>query len=182
MNSKMADGCKADKIEQSIMKILPGLVAHADWGSAPGKRWITIARYDGSGYVVDAPEPVGDVRTLISRLIVRATGTKFVVGFDFPIGLPAAYAQRAGIENYLETLLEFGEGVWKKFYTRANKASEISIHRPFYPFASGKKGEKKQSHLIQSLGLARKDQLFRLCERSRVDRKGSLPAFLDRGA
>lgn len=56
-----------------------------------------------------------------------------MVGFDFPIGLPAAYAQRAGIENSVTALSEFGTGIWTMSYNLGEMASDISILRPFYP-------------------------------------------------
>jgi hypothetical protein len=46
---------------------MPTLVAHADWGSAPGKRYMALAVLECDRYV-RAPEPVGDPRTLLKRL------------------------------------------------------------------------------------------------------------------
>ncbi len=62
-------------------------------------------------YHAHAPERVGDLGTLLARLR-RIAGERWTIlaGFDFPIGLPAAYARRAGIRDFLEVLPELGRG------------------------------------------------------------------------
>jgi hypothetical protein len=164
---------------QPTSKILPRLVVHADWGSTPNKRWMTVARHDGSGYVVDSPEPVGELSTLISRLLVRAGRTKVLAGFDFPIGLPAAYAQKAAIRSFLAVLPRFGSGAWAKFYDLAETVADISIYRPFYPL---RPGGTKQAYLVGRLAAAGVDELRRRCERSRPDRNAACPLFWTLGA
>jgi hypothetical protein len=69
-------------------------------------------------------------------------------GFDFPIGLPIADAETAGISNYLSVLTLHGFGKWKEFFSSAQTAQEISIYRPFYP---DKPGHSCRAHLETGL-------------------------------
>ncbi|WP_211213683.1 hypothetical protein [Desulfomonile tiedjei] len=152
---------------------------HADWSSAPAKRWMTVAELEGSSYLVNTPEPAGDVHTFLPRLLSRAEGAKIVVGFDFPIGLPMAYAEKAGITDFVRALLQFGTGVWSRFYDPAETASDISIYRPFYP---ARPGGTTHAHLVQGLGVATINDLRRVCERSQPGRNAACPLFWTLGA
>jgi hypothetical protein len=50
----------------------PRLVVHADWGSAPSKRWLAIARLDNEArYNSSAPCRVGDYAANASDLIPK---------------------------------------------------------------------------------------------------------------
>src|SRR5512147_1335234 len=83
---------------------LPTLIVHADWGSSPVKRWLARAILQDNGvYTAFPPEPVGDLRTLLSRLSTAGKRCS-LVGFDFPIGLPRRYALQAGVEDFLALL------------------------------------------------------------------------------
>jgi hypothetical protein len=70
---------------------LPETVIHADWGTAPDKRWSTEATLDGQHYIVSPPRIV----TNPIEQALRAGGAA-VVGFDFPIGVPEAFARKVG--------------------------------------------------------------------------------------
>jgi hypothetical protein len=81
---------------------LPAVVAHADWGSAPRKRQVAVAKLAAGaaqpgGYVVTlltpAPDGSGPAGDLLHLLATAAAPSRAVVGFDFPIGLPT---RRAG--------------------------------------------------------------------------------------
>ena len=50
-------------------RFLTPSAAHADWSVDPRKRWITVARRKTHGWTVAAPQLVGDVSTLLARLI-----------------------------------------------------------------------------------------------------------------
>jgi hypothetical protein len=142
---------------------LPSLIAHADWSSSPRKRWVAVGQLVGETYEFDAPEPVGAVGSLLSRLQQRAPEQRtFMVGFDFPIGVPAIYARSAGIDRFLDALPQFGSGRWSAFYDIAIMRQEISPSRPFYPF---RPGGSSQAHLTRALGSASMRDLLRLCER-----------------
>ena len=159
----------------------PSLVAHADWGKSPDKRWLARAELDGHGrYVARAPEPVGDAQTLLTRLLEAAgDGGPVFVGFDFPIGLPAAYAERAAIDDFLAMFPRFGEGEWAQFYDVATHSGEIALRRPFYP---ARPGGTRRAHLIAGLGLSSVDELLRVCDRAHVGRHAAAPIFWTLGA
>jgi hypothetical protein len=88
----------------------PNVVFHADWGSKDEKRWCArvVLGTDGR-YTAFAPELVGNPGSLISQLRTEAgeTGCAFA-GFDFPIGVPAFYAKRAGISSFRALLPKLG--------------------------------------------------------------------------
>ena len=69
---------------------LPALVAHADWSAHPAKRWMARAVLQPGGrYLVLPPVPVGALDGFWAWLQVVAPTGPILVGFDFPIGLPA---------------------------------------------------------------------------------------------
>ncbi len=151
-------------------------MAHADWSVSPGKRWLALAVLQDDGcYLGYAPQPVGEAQTLLHRLrgLAKPQGC-VLVGFDFPIGLPLAYAHRAGIQGFLAALRQLGQGVWAQFYQPAQKAEEISLYRPFYP---AKPGHARQKHLLEGLGVRSMDDLRRRCERAHVGRRPAFPLF-----
>ena len=152
------------------------IVAHADWGVDPRKRWVTVATGSVSeGWSAAAARPMPDGLDLRSQLDVK-TLEQLVVGFDFPIGLPRAYADRAGVTHFREVLPQLGHGQWADFFRVADLAGEISIGRPFYPRTAQVKGAKQQVHLTTALGLAMSD-LRRRCERSQPNRSAACPLF-----
>jgi hypothetical protein len=97
-----------------------------------------------------------------------------LIGFDFPIGLPAAYAGKAGVSDFLAILPQLGQGVWRDFFSFAERPEDVSIYRPFYP---RKPGGASRAHLELGLGLAYR-QLLRECERKTTDgRREACPLF-----
>src|SRR5687767_13677190 len=111
---------------------LPRIVAAADWSTDERKRWMVRAeRNNSGGYVVFPPEPVGDHVSLITRLQGQLPHNEnLLIGFDFPIGLPVAYAQRTAVTSFREALGHFGSGPWENFY---NISDSPSLRRPFFP-------------------------------------------------
>ncbi len=155
--------------------VVPPLVVHADWGSNPKKRWVCVAEPQGDGsYHVSAPEPVGEATTLLHRLTHRRGEGPVLVGFDFPIGLPAAYARRAGIEGFRDVLSALGEGRWDRFYDVAESADQIGPTRPFYPM---RPGGTRQAHLTEALGVDSMIDLLRACERRNGTRGAASSLF-----
>lgn len=154
---------------------LPAAVGHADWGTAPGKRWVAVAALGGDGrYRVGAPEPVGEAGTLLGRLRAGAGAGATLVGFDFPIGLPWAYAAGVGIARFPDALPLLGPGDWAAFFAVAERPDEIGPRRPFYP---RKPGGTRQAHLLQAHGVDRIDELRRRCERAHGGQKAAAPLF-----
>lgn len=154
---------------------LPALVVHADWGSPPGKRWMARATLEGGRYRALPPEPVGVATTLVNRMRSMAGEQGAILfGFDFPIGVPSLYAERAGITDFVALLPELGQGRWADFFRVAETAEEISPHRPFYPQAPG---NKKQEHLVAGLGVRSMDDLLRRCDQGHSGRGKASPMF-----
>jgi hypothetical protein len=102
-----------------------------------------------------------------------------LVGFDFPIGIPAKYASLIHVNQFKRFLLRLGKHRWSGFYTVCQDASEISKFRPFYP---RKPGGTKHNHLISGLNLKSFDDLRRRCEKAYDSRRAACPLFWTLGA
>ncbi len=151
-------------------------VVHADWGKAPAKRWQACAWIDPDGRIeASAPVPVEDAAGLLaSRSRIPGRDAPALFGFDFPIGLPVAYARRAGIADFPGFLNELAAGRWPDFARLAERPEQIGPGRPFYP--SGQRGVR-QSHLLAGHGVEELDALRRRCERARPGRRAASPLF-----
>ena len=149
------------------MAPLPAVVAHADWSVAPGKRQVAVAVRQGDGrYLAGPVQKVGVGGGLLGRIGVpreRPAGA-VVLGFDFPIGLPRAYAALVGVVDFRSALPGFGSGEWADFYLVATSREEVGWRRPFYPATPGGKGDRARWHLHEALGLD-DAALLRRCER-----------------
>lgn len=150
---------------------LPTLVAHADWGQTPGKRWLAVARRSGAAWRAEPPSPVAAPDRLLASLaaLVRPAGSA-LAGFDFPIGLPRAYARRARVREFRTLFTSLGG----PFFEVAERPEEISILRPFYP---ARPGGTSQAQLVQALGMQGIDDLLRVCERATPSRRAAAPLF-----
>ncbi len=127
---------------------------------------------------MEGPTPVKQPGSLLHLLTTIAGEAGCVLaGFDFPIGLPAAYARKAGIHDFLASLPGFGQGHWAQFYMPAKKSDEISLYRPFYP---DKPGGSRRNHLVSGLGIPF-HKLFRLCEKGHDNRGPACPLFWTMG-
>jgi hypothetical protein len=164
-----------NSVENKVIH-LPALVAHADWGSDPKKRWLALARRTGAeSYRVEAPVPAGEPSSLLKRLGEMAgPGEAVLAGFDFPMGLPAQWAARVGVRSFLEILPQFGQGTWADFYRPAGRPEEISLRRPFYPLRAG---TSRHLHLTEALGVGGIDDLRRLCDFAHPGRRAASPLF-----
>lgn len=145
---------------------LPALVALCDWSKSSDRRWVSYAIWRDGCYTAHPPQLVDEPTTLLDRLRDKVSASaSLLVGFDFPIGLPKAFADRAKISEFRTFLKELGKGKWKEFCDVCREPSEISIYRPFYPYNSTPKGSRKRSHLVDGLQLTHFDDLLRTCER-----------------
>ncbi len=154
----------------------PAVLAHADWSVDARKRWVAhAARTTAGGYVALAPEPVSQIDDFFDRLAAGAgPGETVFAGFDFPLGLPEAYAASAGIDHFVSALGLFGRGRWSDFYNPAGAQHEISIRRPFYP---DKPGGTRHKHLTDGLGVESIDDLRRVCDHPTDLRFAASPLF-----
>ncbi len=158
---------------------LPAVIAHADWSLNAKKRWVARAVHEGGGrYRAFAPEPVGKLPQFFDGLknSARLSGALFV-GFDFPLGLPRAYARRAGIDNFRNFLSALDRDPWRRFFCVAEHPGDISPTRPFYPAKSGKRGTVARRHLLQGLGLESYQDLLRVCDRASEGRRAACAMF-----
>jgi hypothetical protein len=158
---------------------LAHLVVAADWSKDPAKRWMVRAEREESGaYVVSPPEPVGDLGTLIHRLRKQVGETDSVlIGFDFPIGLPATYAQSAGIKSFRNALGLFGSDPWADFYTVSNTPR---LHQPFFPLPTQVRGNYRET-LARALGCQDLAPMLRRCDRKTAIRKQAECVFFTLG-
>ncbi len=165
-----------------VLTRMPELVAHCDWGSQPSKRWIAIATRSNGVYTAYAPQPVGEMETLLHRLRRQAPKeAAILVGFDFPLGLPEAYAGRAGIDSFPEFLQGItetkngsGESRWSHFHEVCASEEEISLERPFYP---ARPGAARRDAIHEALGLADRNLLYRECELRHAERTNACSLF-----
>jgi Protein of unknown function (DUF429) len=135
----------------------------------PAKRWMACAVLRPEGYLALAPAPVGALESFWARLAPAPDGTA-LIGFDFPIGLPAAYAERVGIGDFLEALERFDDD----FYEVARTPEQIALTRPFYPHIPGGRSRRQ---LVEGLGLESWQHLHRRCDRSTPVRLAACPMF-----
>jgi hypothetical protein len=148
--------------------VKPKLIAHCDWSTSATKRWVAVARLSATScYEVCEPVSAGRTDTLFARLRADMPDGPIFAGFDFPIGVPRAYAAAAGFRRFPEMLPRLGEGEWGDFYNPAERPEEISLARPFYPKAPG--GTSKQQ-LLDGLGLHDVQELLRQCDRRTASR------------
>ncbi|MEL6703420.1 MAG: CatA-like O-acetyltransferase [Bacteroidota bacterium] len=133
-----------------------------------------VARWQEGAYSVAPPKLVGDLGSFWARLRHEAPDGPILIGFDFPIGLPAVYAANAGVDGFPEALARFGSDAWARFYDVCETASEISVRRPFYPY---RPGGTKRAHLLDGLGLASGNDLLRWCDQATETRGPASPLF-----
>jgi hypothetical protein len=155
---------------------LPTCICHADWSVQPHKRQLAAAwlQPDGS-FIAHAPISVPEPGSLLPELRAKLGPTGCaLIGFDFPIGLPYAYAQKTGFNHFTTALQSLGQGQWESFYRVAEYPSEISLQRPFYP---ARPGHAAQAHLLNALGFHHMDQLRRTCELAYPGRRAAAPLF-----
>ena len=153
-------------------------LVHADWSAAAAGRWAVEAHRTEAGWLVQAPRPVGPMDRFVSELVGGPQPT--LAGFDFPIGVPAAFGRQTGFANFSEAFRHFGTGDWARFYDVAEQAAEISLHRPFYPRVSS--SSAGQAHLRTALGVADMNKLMRQCERKTGGRKAACSLFWTLGS
>jgi hypothetical protein len=155
----------------------PALIAHCDWSTISKKRWMAVAVRYADKFVASAPEPVLNSADLLERLKERRQEAgPVLVGFDFPIGVPRAYGEAIALEDFRTALMTFGNGAWADWFRPAERPSEISIRRPFYPLRPGERGTVRKYHLTTALHLS-DDELLRCCEQRFGDQRAACPLF-----
>ena len=159
---------------------LPRLVLAADWSANQNKRWMVRAEHDASdGYLVYPPEPVGEPASLIERLRGQiSVHESLLIGFDFPIGLPAVYARQAGVTSFRSALSKFGSDPWGSFY---NISDFPSLRQPFSPRPTQKPGNYR-AQLASALGCQDLSVMRRRCDLKTATRKAAECLFFTMGS
>lgn len=137
--------------------------------------WATLER---DRYLAQAPQPVEELSTLLERLYRLAGGGTVLLGLDLPIGIPASYARRAGVESFAGWLPKLGSGEWTEFYSVCERQDQVSVYRPFYP---QQPGTAAMQHLLQGLGVESANDLLRTCDRGYPGRPAAAPLFWTMG-
>ncbi len=157
---------------QSAALSLPERVIHADWSLHAAKRQVANASLqpDGSYRLEIQTDKMstGDLLATIQHSAV--TGQTLLVGFDFVIGLPLAYALQVDCEDFLDFLHRLELPAWQSFFKPARIREQISLTQPFYP---DRPGGSRLSHLLQALKIADANALRRTCERRQVGRRAA---------
>lgn len=169
-----------DYVERERGQRKPALVAHADWGVRPAKRWLAVATLGADGrYTLDTPCQISNTATLLAELTARAAGGGVLLGVDFPLGVPLPYAQRAGIDDFAAWLPQIGYGRWARVGDVAEEPAQIALERPFYPL---RPGCTRREYLLAGLGLMTVDELRRWCDHATERRRAAAPLFWTIGA
>lgn len=112
------------------------LISHCDWSKSAHKRWMTtvVLRADGD-FSASGPERIDNPGQLISSLRDRVLPRgAILVGFDFPIGLPASYASSVRVCDFPSVLPTLGKTpFWNELNEIARTHQEIRPHRPSLP-------------------------------------------------
>ena len=153
------------------------IAAHADWSTDPRKRWLAVARREGTAWHLAAPEPVGDLPTFSARLLARAGGGAVALGVDLPLGLPRAFVARHALPGSFPSFLR---GLDPAFLDVCDTLDQAGAARPFYP-RRGLRGMTRAAHAA-ALGLAGAHELSRLCDRATAERPAGAPLFWTLGA
>jgi hypothetical protein len=148
---------------------------HADWSMSSSKRWVATAERQPSRWVVEVPTLVGPAESFLNDVFSTAAQQRVLLGFDFPIGVPAAYGAQTGFSCFSELLAAIGDGAWSQMFDVAYLPEEIAVTRPFYPVSS-KKGTSR-IELVAGLGVSSFDDLLRICERRTEHRQAACSLF-----
>ena len=66
---------------------LPNIIAHADWGTSPDKRWVVKATLADGVYQIGGIDPVADLQEFVAWVCRECADNKqIMLGFDVPIG------------------------------------------------------------------------------------------------
>lgn len=135
------------------MSSRPALVAHADWSAGVRGRALVVARPAAGGWSLRLEDPAA-----VPGLVALPGA---LLGFDAPIGLPAAYARARGIEDFRRFLATLGPD--DPLFEPAALPAEVSLERPFYP---RRPGGARRARLEAGLGLGPLERaLRRACDR-----------------
>jgi hypothetical protein len=158
---------------------LPDRVAHADWGTAPAKRAVAWAELQAGAFRAHVPSIFGRSGQLIEDMGLHGQRSRTLLGFDFPIGLPRAYAAQAGADRYVSWLRSLPEDTM--LFDVAADIADVSSARPFFPQNITVKSRGIKSKFREALGVSAEDMLRR-CDRKHCTRNAASEMFWCLGA
>ena len=158
---------------------LPDRVAHADWGTAPAKRAVASADLHDGGFRAHAPSIFGNSGRLLEDMGLHGRRGRTLLGFDFPIGLPRAYAAHAGADRYVSWLRSLPDDT--TLFDVAADIADVSAARPFFPQNITVKSPGIKAKFREALGLSAEDVLRR-CDRKHCTRNAASEMFWCLGA
>lgn len=158
---------------------LPDQAAHADWGTAPAKRAVASAELHDGVFQAHAPSIFGNSGRLLEDMGLHRRRGRTLLGFDFPIGLPRAYAEQAGTDGYITWLRSLPDDT--TLFDVAADIADVSPERPFFPVNITVKSPGIKSKFRAALGLSAEDALRR-CDRGHCTRNAASEMFWCLGA
>jgi hypothetical protein len=154
------------------------VIFHADWSISKTKRWLAKAERRQSGWEISS---LAIAPCLLADLLLgEARDSRVLAGFDFPIGVPAKWADKVKLGSFRSFLDQLAQAPDPAFFKVAGSREEISPERPFYP-AKAISGVK-QEHLYAAHGLKAFEELRRQCEARTKHRQAACPLFWTLGA
>lgn len=134
---------------------------------------LAVAALSADGvYRATAPRP--PPTDLVAALTGEAGGGPILLGFDFPIGLPARFAVATGIELFPAWLAGLADAAWDRFRTPAATPAEIGPARPYYPL---RPGGASHTALAAGHGVRNVAELLRRCDAATTSRVGACCMF-----
>ena len=158
---------------------LPHRVAHADWGSAPAKRAVAWAELQDGAFRAHVPSIFGRSGRLLEDMGLHGQRSKTLLGFDFPIGLPRAYAAHVGANEYVSWLRSLPDDTM--LFDVAADIADVSPARPFFPQNITVKSPGIKAKFREALRLPAEDVLRR-CDREHCTRNAASEMFWCLGA
>jgi hypothetical protein len=158
----------------------PSMIIHCDWSVDPNKQCLVVAQRSATGfYEVRGPQSVGGMTSkkgnkqshsplldLIAESSSTAAGNAggLWLGFDFPIGVPSGWAEKAGFRNFRDVLKRLSNDSAKMFEP-CTTFNDASADRPF---VENLRGEGIQAKWACRIGFPMQDRklvgLKRVCE------------------
>ena len=168
------------------------VIIHADWsGDAEEatrrlkRQYVRAERRNSKSYSVVAPKAVTDAEVWLADLVAEARGGKAVlVGFDFVIGIPKAYAKLVDRNSFID----FVKNVPAPFFEINSDIRDVSTTRPFFPrneqcwrSVNASKGQRRLA-VAQQIGVDNEHALLRRCEHATQMRGAGSPLFITSSA
>lgn len=178
---KLTEACRtvlssAPAVQSDIN--LPSCICAADWSVNAKKRRAAVAYLVNGRYRIERIISIPDPRQMLSDLKKFGDSSTILIGFDFPIGLPAAYARRRGHKNWREFLAALSTKGSAGFFIVTDSPS---LEQPFYPRTCTREGQRRVQTLVDALGMKSRDDLYRQCEQPTTTRGRAASLFFTLG-